>query len=354
MTLMTIRVIGIKFAPVVEPRRLGSLRGRRIWHYNMVFIYISIFLISCFVLFWAGSRFVKSAIRIAKFLKWREFVIAFFVMAMAASLPNLFVGINSALHKIPQLSFGDIVGGNMVDMTLAVAFVLLVGGANLPADSKLIQSSALFTVIIAVLPLILVMDGRLDRIDGFILILAFIFYSSWLFSNEERYKKIYGGRVSQDITRGFKLFVKDSGKLIIYLLLILIASDGIVRSAKFFSNFFDVSLPMVGILIVGLGNCIPEIYFAVISAKKSQNWMILGDLMGSVIVCATLVLGIVALICPIQITEISSFAIARIFLILSALFFLIVVRTGKQITKREGAILLSIYIIFLIAEVLLG
>jgi cation:H+ antiporter len=139
----------------------------------MLVLYIIIFIISCSVLFWSGSRLVKGLMKIARFLGLREFVVAFFVMAIAGSLPNLFVGINSALHGIPQLSFGDIVGGNMVDLTLAVALAILIGGRSLPARSKLVQTSTVFTVIIALLPLVLIFDGALSGGDGLILISAF-------------------------------------------------------------------------------------------------------------------------------------------------------------------------------------
>jgi Ca2+/Na+ antiporter len=107
----------------------------------------------------------------------------------------------------------------------------------------------------------------------------------------------------------------------------------------------------VGILVVGLGNAIPETYFAIIAARKARNWMILGDLMGSVIVATTLVLGIVALIHPIEIVNFSPFAIARFFLIISAMFFLFFVRTERKITTKEALCLLGLYITFVLVEI---
>jgi len=80
--------------------------------------------------------------------------------------------------------------------------------------------------------------------------------------------------------------------------------------------------------------------------------MVIGNLMGSIIFLMTLVLGIVVLICPIKIVDFSPFAIGRFFLILSAVFFLIFLRTGKKITKKEAWILLFIYLIFVVAEIL--
>ncbi len=317
----------------------------------MIWLYIFIFIGSCLMLFCAGSWLVSALIRMAKYLGWREFVLAFFVMAVVGSLPNLFVGINAALHKIPQLSLGDIMGGNVVDLTLAVALAVLVAGATLPAPSRMVQTSTLFTAGVAILPLILILDGKLGRGDGLVLLSAFTLYIFWLFSKKERFKKVYED-ADEGIIREFKTFVKDLGKMVLALALLFLAAEGLVNSSIYFFESFNLSIPIMGILIIGLVNALPEIYFAIVSAKRGQNWMVLGNLMGSIIVPATLVLGVVCLICPIEITDFSPFAIARIFLVIAAIFFLIIVRTGQKITKKEALVLLFLYIIFVAVEIL--
>ena len=316
----------------------------------MIFFYLFIFIISFFLLFFAGSKLVKSLIGIAKFLGWREFVVAFFVMGFAVCIPNLFVDINAALHNLPMLAFGDIVGGNMVDLSLVAALAVLMGSGILPAESKMVQTSAFFTAGIAVLPLLLILDGNLSRADAIILLFVFLAYCFWLFSKEDRFKKIYDGEDQKSIKSVFGL-LNNSVKIIFFLVLLLFASQGIVKSSQFLSDNLGISLATIGILIVGLGNCFPEIYFSIVSARKNQNWLILGDLMGSVIVSSTLVLGIVVLISPFEISDFSPFVIARIFTIIAALFFLVVIKTGQKITKKEGLFLLTIYIIFLLCEI---
>ena len=316
----------------------------------MLWLYILIFIACCILLYFSGEWVIGGLIRMARFLGWREFVVAFFMIAFAASIPNLFVGISSALHKIPQLSFGEVVGGNVIDLTLAVALAALIA-KGLPAESRVVQTSSIFTIAIAVLPLLLILDGLLGRGDGIILILAFFFYLFWLFSKKERFTKIYN-TPKIPILKEFKIFIKDLGRVILGIMILLLAAEGIVRSVSFIAQSLNLSIALIGILIVGLGNALPETYFAIASARKGQTWMILGNLMGSVIVPATLVLGIVALICPIEILDFSPFAIARFFLIISALFFLFFVRTGKKITKKEALFLLGIYITFVIVEIL--
>lgn len=317
-------------------------------------IWLFIFIISFLLLFWSGSKLVQYLMGIAKYLGWREFVVAFFIMAFAGASPNIFIGISSALKGIPELSFGEIVGGNMVDMTLAVALAVLIGGNPLKVKSKMVQTSAIFTVVIALLPWILILDGSLGRGDGLILLLAFALYVFWLFSKGERFRKIYRPNEKKQKTfKQFKAFLKNLIKTLIVLFLLVIASWGIVQSAQFFSDALGISIPIIGILLVGLGCALPETYFAIASARKKRTWLVLGNLMGSVIVCATLVLGIVALISPIENIDLSPFVIARIFLIISSVFFLVAVRTGQKITRKEALVLLAIYILFLLSEVFL-
>ena len=316
----------------------------------MLTFYIFIFIISCLAIFWSGKWLIEALTGIARFLEWREFVVAFFVIAIAGSIPNLFVGISSALHGIPQLSFGDIVGGNLFDLTVAVALAVLVG-KGLSAQSRAVQATSVFTMVVAILPILLILDGTLGRGDGLILIFTFLFYVLWLFSKKERFTKVYDEN-KVPVLKKFKFFIKDLGKVILGVTLLLVAAEGIVRSAWFFAESLNLSLALVGILIVGVGNALPETYFAIASARKGQTWMILGDLMGSIIVPATLVLGIVALICPIEIVDFSPFALGRFFLVISAIFFFFCIRTEHKITKKEALFLLAIYISFVTIEIL--
>lgn len=314
------------------------------------YFYVLIFTASCVMLSWLSSILVKSLVQMAKYLQWREFVIAFFVMSFAVSLPNLFVDLNAALQHKPELALGDIIGGNLVDLTLVLAIAVFFSKKGLSAKSDMVQKSAIFTTAIAVLPLLLIWDSKLDRIDGLILIAVFLFYAFWLFSKKERFQKKYQPAPLAPI-KGFKFFLANIVKIVILLILLLAASQAVVSSAQFFSNKLGISLALVGILIVGLGNAFPELYFSIISARKEKNWLVLGDLMGSVIVCSTLILGIVAVVFPFEIKEFSPFLTARMFLIIAALFSLVVIRTDREITKKEGLCLLLLYIVFLIIEV---
>ncbi len=207
--------------------------------------------------------------RIAKYLEWKEFVVAFFVVAFAAAVPDFFVGITAIAHGIPELAFANVIGGNLVDLTVAVALAAFFA-RGLPAESRMVQTSALFTMVIAILPLLLILDGTLGRGDGVILIVVFAFYIYWLFSKKERFAKIYN-IAERPIIKSFREFMKDIGKMVAGAALLLVATEGIVRSASFFADALSWSLPLVGILIVGVGSALPELYFAVSAAQKKAK-----------------------------------------------------------------------------------
>lgn len=316
--------------------------------------YVFLFFSSCALLCYSGQWLVGALSRIAKFLGWKEFVVAFFTVAFAASAPELFIGIVSALRKIPEVSFGNIVGANIIHFTLAVsicAFVL----KDIIVESRTVQSGSVFAVIATILPFLLLIDGELGRGDGLILILAFVIYAVWLFSKKERFTKIYDGEENKNkisITEQWKNFLKDFAIFISSVALLMICAEGIVRASIFFAETFNFPLVLISILIIGAGTALPETYFTAVSAKLGHSWMLIGALMGCVAVTATLILGIVAFIHPIVITAPAPFLISRIFLIISAFFFLIFVRTHQKITYKEGIFLFLIYVLFIISLLL--
>ena len=316
-------------------------------------IEITIFLVSIILLSWLSSSFVKTLVDIAKYLKWREFIVAFFVMGFAASLPNLFVDLSAAFQHLAPISFGDIIGGNLIDLTLIMAIVVFFSKGTVSTDSRMVQGSSVFTFLIAVLPIFLIWTGKVTRIDGLVLIIAFFVYAYWLFSKDDRFKKIYRKSKKESELPSVRrwVFIKNIIKIILILIVLLASSQGIIYAAQSFQKGLGVSLSLVGILIVALGNCFPEMYFGIVSGKKGEGWMIVGDMMGSVIVCATLVLGIIGVLAPFEIKDMAPFLFARIFTAIAALFFLIAVRTDKKISKKEALLLLFVYIIFLMAEI---
>jgi len=310
-----------------------------LWFYGL-----TILLLSGVLLYIAGEFIVASLLKLSRYFKVTEFIVAFFVMAFAATLPNLFVGITSAFQGIPELSFGDIMGNNIIALTLAVAVgIFFSPKKELPLENQTIQDTTFLTSLSAILPLILISDGMISRSDGLVLLLFFFGYVYWMFSKRERFTKLFEDDHSK-VTR--KQALTEVIRLAIGIVLLALSAQGIVYGAELIAVDIGMSLLLMGILVIGFGGALPEIYFTVISARRGEVGLIVGNLMGAVIIPATFVLGVVALIHPISNAALEFPTVARVFLVVVALFFLYVSQSRSVITMREAVVLVSIYILF--------
>jgi len=313
----------------------------------MTWIYILIFIASSFILVRSGMWVVKALIRIAQFLKLREFIVASFLMAFATSLPEIFIGITSAISGKPELPFGVIIGSNIVALTVMVALGALLG-KDLHIKGKVLQRSALYAALYSLLPLLLILDGMFSRRDGMILLVALAFYFIQLIAEEERFRKVFNNQLKG--WSHFKIFVKDMFVFLIGSTMLLLSAEGIVFSASKLAETFNLSLMVIGVSLVALGTSLPEIAFEIKAIKMGHKTMILGDIMGSIVINATLVLGLVGLISPFAITDFSPYLIGAAFTLVASLFFINFSRSDRKVTEIEALFLLIIYVLFIIAE----
>jgi len=319
-----------------------------------MFLELIIFIISLLVMVKSGGVIVKHLVQIARFLKLSEFVVSFLIMAVVTSLPELFVGITSALHKRPELSFGNIIGSNIINLTLIVAIPVLIIGV-LTLKSKMTQRVGVYTALIAVLPvLLIIVDGTLSRIDGVILLTCLILYFRWILRKKEQFKKAFNSidikETEDDIVVGVKTFLKDTSLFLVGVGFLLLAGEGIVYSAVSLAGSLGVPLVIISIILVALGTNLPELIFSIKAIKLKHKDMVLGNLMGSVIVNSTLVLGFTVLIHPLKIVNYSPYIAGIIFTLITILFFALFVRTHQQISRKEGLFLLLIYILFIVTQ----
>jgi cation:H+ antiporter len=304
-----------------------------------------IFILSAILLYIAGELLVGGLLRLARYFKVTEFILAFFVMALAASLPNLFVGVTSAMQSVPELSFGDIMGNNMIALTLAVGLGILFSPRRmLPLENKLIQDTSFLTFIAAILPLILISDGMISRSDGVVLLLLFFGYMYWLLSKREMFHKEFQ-ESEKAISR--KDAFQNVAFIVLGVVILAIAAQGIVLAATEIAMIFGLSMIFIGLVIIGFGGALPEIYFTIVSARRGEDSLIVGNLMGAVIIPATLVLGIVALIHPISNASLELPILARGAIIIAATIFFVAAQSKKEISIREAIALLLVYIFFM-------
>jgi cation:H+ antiporter len=305
---------------------------------NMIY-----FFIACVVLVVAGTYLVKNLVKIAQFLRITEFAAAFIIMAVATSIPEFFVGIMSAISKNPALSFGNIIGANIIDLTLVMG-IIIIASRNIKIRDKEIKKDAFFMSLIAIAPLVLFLIGNvLSRLDGLILLGVFFTYSYRMFKRQRKFsKKTEDGIKRYEIV--FSVFF-----FILCLAVLFVSANFIVKYATLLA--IDLALPqiMVGLFLVSIGTTLPELTFGVRAAMMGHGEMALGDQIGTVICNATLIIGIVALIQPIT-AAFAPFIIASAFLLLSCFLFMTFTESGNRLDTKEGISLILLYIFFVMVE----
>ncbi len=314
-------------------------------------LYILFFIVAGVILVKAGTWTVNSLLKIAKFLKWKKFVVATILMGFLTSLPEFFVGITSAATRKSELSFGNVMGANIILLTLVIGLAVLLGG-KIKLKDRTLNKSMMFACLYALLPLLLITDGEVSRGDGVILILALVFYLRELLIRRKQVEERFLNK-SEDIGAEFRIFFKNLIIFLFGLTLMILSAELMVFSAGRIALIFHIPLVLIGVLGVAIGTSLPEVSFGIRSALMKEKDMVLGNVFGSVIINSTFVLGIVALISPFRIYALPLYVDGFIFTGLVVLIFLILAKTKDEISRKEAKFLLFLYALFFVVQLFL-
>ena len=302
------------------------------------------FFASILVLIISGYYLVKSMKKLCGYLKISEFLSGFIILAIGTSIPELFVGISSALNKSTSISLGNVIGANIADITFVIGIpILLVRGFKI--KSKETVKDSFIMVIIASLPLTLMIIGnQLSKIDGIILITVFFSYIYYLWMQRGVFTRHYE-------ENKFKRYL-----IIVYTLLFLITIFFVIKSADYavkyaisISEELDLPKILIGLFLVAIGTTIPELIVGINTIIRGYSEMGIGNVIGSVVVNSTLILGVTSLIYPIT-ANFLLFITSGIYMLIVCFIFATFIASGNRLDWREGVSLVLLYIFFVIFE----
>ncbi len=305
-----------------------------IWEHVLFFILSGIFLVL------SGIFLVKSLDKIAKFLRISEFTAAFIIMAVATSIPELFVGISSAIQGNPELSLGNVIGANIIDLTIITGiFILLAKGIKLKSG-KVGAGVYFMFASISLLILLYFIGNSISRFDGVILVSLFLVNSYRMFRKKEKY---FAESKQKRFSR--KEIVASSLIFSLSLLVLFISSNYIVKYAGLIALDFSLPQIIVGLFLISIATTLPELVFGIDAVLLSHSEMAIGDQIGTVFTNICLIIGIVAIIHPIT-SSMLPFAVSSAFMLLSAFLFVIFIKTGRKLEVIEGVSLILLYLFF--------
>ncbi len=298
----------------------------------LIFIFLLILLIL------SGIITTRSISKISSYLKLAHFSAGFIIIALATGIPELIVGITSAVEGIPDLSLGTVLGSNVVNLSLVIGTAVLIAG-NINFEDNNIKKELTYPFFIALLPILLALDQILSRIDGLILIAMFIAYIWFVFKSTDFEEE------DEIVSR--KQFFRSSILFSLGLIALLISARYLVDYASLIAAEIGIPVFLIGILLVSFGTSLPELTFETTSLLHGYKLLAIGDLMGSTVANSTLILGVVSIISPILVPNLTEFQLVSIFLVILISIFVIYLQSNSGITRLKALLLIFIYVIFL-------
>lgn len=311
----------------------------------MIIINLILFLVFLFILIKCADYAIKYSSRLSKALHFPEFIVSFFIIALITVLPEATISIISAFKGKPELGLGTLLGANVANLTLVFGIVALFSSGGIKVKSKILSNN-FYYIVLLLFPLLLGFDGKFSRIDGLILVLLGLLFFVKIYADSRRFRKKFNHAERESFFKSLSFLILSLGVLLL----------GAFFTVKFAINFaLDAKLPaiIIGLTIIALGTCLPELIFSIRAVRNNRDELALGDVLGSVIIDSTIVLGLVALIFPFSYNP-QNIYIAGTAMALAGIFTAIFMKSDKSINKKEGIMLILFYILFVFTEFLVN
>jgi len=309
----------------------------------MIIINLILFLIFFFVLIKSSQYAIRYSSRLSKTFRVSEFIFSFFIIAIISAFPETTISIISAIRGVPEFGLGTLLGSNVADLTLVFGIVALVSAKGISVKNQILKKD-LFCLALLLLPLIMGLNGHFSRLEGILLVLAGLLFFFTLFIESKMFKK------KLKMLKGNSVF-KNSALLILSLAVLLLSSNYTVKYAVDFANDIKIPAVLIGLTIISIGVCLPELIFSIRAIKSKHNGLAFGDILGTVIIDATIVIGIIAIIKPFSFNPVIIY-VTGLAMFLGGLLTFLFSRSGNVLSKREGIYLLLFYALYLIIEIL--
>ena len=317
--------------------------------------------VGLFLLVWSADRFVDGAVGVARFFGMSTFLIGMVIVGFGTSAPEMVVSILSAMNDTPQLALGNAYGSNIANIALILGVTALI--APVVVQKQAMSRDIPVLIAMTALTVLLLVDGNVSLIDGAVLLVAFVAIMGFNILSELRAKRKRrkSGGVSE--VSEFEEIPAEGvsiGKAVLYLLvglvLLIVSSRMLVWGAVYMAHTLGVSDLLIGLTIVAVGTSLPELASSIAAARRGENDLAVGNIIGSNIFNTLVVVGLASVIAPIKAADPE--VMSRDVPIMSALtllLFLICIPVKKKNGKRVsgfgrigGALFLSLYVAYLV------
>ncbi len=296
------------------------------------------------ILIKGADLFVDGASGVAGNFKISKMLIGLTIVSFGTSAPEFAVSVKSLLSGSGDIVLGNVIGSNILNILLILGCSALVH--SLTVKNNTVKKELPITMLITCLFAVLLSDSIFDkgminqftRSDGVVLILFFAVFLYYLI-------KMARNKVEDEKDEGIISMKKAIIFTIIGLVGIVLGSNFVVDSASFIAKEIGVSERMISLTIIALGTSLPELVTSVTATMKGEYDIAIGNVVGSNIFNIGIVIGVpVALLGGIG--NIAFSYIDLIVMVASAIIIFVFSFDDYKITRKEGVMLLLLFITY--------
>ncbi len=307
------------------------------------------FIIALLFLFYLLGKSADIVVKRVRIISERFGIHVFFlgiVLGLFTSLPEITIAVNSLINNVPDISLGNLMGGFIVLFGLILGTSLIVN-RRVHTDGNLAHYAPMLCYFF--LPFLFLADGEISRSESILLVVGYFVVLLHVY----RSYKTDIPKEAQVVRVRPATLLKDIFIILFGIASLTLISTGIIRLTEGFLAEVHVSQFLIGVLLFGVGTNLPEIIVAFRAWQKSMKDLTLSNLSGSAL-ADPMVIGIISFIEPYRLHVNGSFFI---FMAFNALLFILVgifYKTGKVLSRGEGAVLLAMYVLFIYVEMTFG
>lgn len=316
------------------------------------------------------------AVNIATRFGVSQMVIGLTIVAMGTSMPEFCVSMVSALKGTPDLAVGNVVGSNTLNTLLIVGCSALVAPIMVKRSS--VKRDIPFAVVASLLMLLFCLDGAIGRVDAAVLFAGFCLFMfvtlKYAKTTEEHAATVATSGAAMATAAAASTSVPETPTsqtsapkastsqpsaseasvasmlkavvmLVVGLLCLIAGSNMFVDNASFVASSLGVSDAVIGLTIVAGGTSLPELATSMVSAKKGNSDIAIGNVIGSNVFNILMIIGITGLVKPMHIAGITTLDL--IMMLASMLLMWFFCRTTYKVKRWEGAVLTIVYLAYL-------
>lgn len=306
-------------------------------------IQILLLIVGFVVLIKGADIFVDGASSTALNFKISKIIIGLTIVAFGTSAPEFAISIKALLSNSGEIVLGNVVGSNISNSLLILGIASVI--CPLTIKTNTIKKELPLSLLISTLLVILFLDNpfngyqnQITKSDGIVMILFFIIFVYYLFSTIRN-------KTNDEVSLPKYSLSKSIIFIILGIIGVIVGSELVVNSATSISKILGISDRLISLTVIAFGTSLPELVTTITAARKREQDILIGNIIGSNIFNICVVLGIpVALIGGISP---SSFLIMDLLMLLvSSIMLFVFARSNHKISKSEGIIMLSLYFIY--------